>query len=109
MSFLNPPSFQTGDVLSASKVNHLLTDIDTLYGWYYGPNYGIDQQQFDTTQTPATVEGKGLLRWDTDWRRHRLRGGNARHTTAQRLRGVGAVDAVPGQHHHGQAGQHRRA
>ena len=57
MSFLNPPSFQTGDVLSASKVNHLLTDTDTLYGWYYGPNYGIDQQQFDTTGTPSTVEG----------------------------------------------------
>lgn len=57
MTYLNPPSFQTGDVLSASKLNHLLTDIDTLHGWYFGPNYGIDQQQFDTTGTPSTVEG----------------------------------------------------
>ena len=57
MTFLNPPSFQTGDVLSASKVNHMLTDIDTLYGWYYGPNYGSDQQQYDSTGTGTTVEG----------------------------------------------------
>lgn len=57
-SFLNPPSFQTGDVLSASKVNHMLTDIDTLYGWYYGPWYGCDRQQFRTTQAyQYTVEG----------------------------------------------------
>lgn len=57
MTYLNPPTFQTGDVLSASKLNHLLTDIDTLYGWYYGPNYGVDQQQFDLGQPSSTVEG----------------------------------------------------
>lgn len=43
MTFLNPPTFSTGGVLSASKVNHMLTDIDTLYGWHYGPWYGCDQ------------------------------------------------------------------
>ena len=57
MTFLFPPSFQTGGVLSASQLNHLLTDIDTLYGWHYGPWYGCDQLQYDTTQLASTVEG----------------------------------------------------
>lgn len=57
MTFLFPPSFQTGGILSASKLNHLLTDIDTLYGWHYGPWYGCDQQQFDSTGTGTEVEG----------------------------------------------------
>jgi hypothetical protein len=57
LTFLNPPTFSTGGVLSASKVNHMLTDIDTLYGWHYGPWYGCDQQQYDTTQLDSTVEG----------------------------------------------------
>lgn len=57
MTFLNPPTFATGDVLSASKVNSMLTDIDTLYGWHYGPWYGCDKQQYDSTGTGETVEG----------------------------------------------------
>ena len=57
MTFLDPPSFQTGDVLSASKLNHMLTDIDTLYGWHYGAWYGCDKQQYRTTQNDTTVEG----------------------------------------------------
>ncbi len=56
MTFLNPPSFQTGDVLSASKVNHLLTDIDMLYGWFFGPNYGVDQLIYSTSQLWENVE-----------------------------------------------------
>lgn len=63
MSFLNPPSFQTGDVLSASKVNHLLTDIDTLYGWYYGPNYGFDNAWAGTP--PGGWGGWCILTGDT--------------------------------------------
>ena len=42
-STLNPPVFQDGDVLSASKVNRQLSCIDTLYGWFFGPNYGCDE------------------------------------------------------------------
>lgn len=56
-NYVNPPSFSTGDVLSASKLNALLTDLDTLAGWYWGPHYGTDQQQYDSTGTGTTVEG----------------------------------------------------
>jgi hypothetical protein len=52
-----PPVFSDGGILSASMLNHLLTDLDTLYGWYYGPTYGTDQQQFDATNQATTVEG----------------------------------------------------
>lgn len=43
--YLNPPTFATGDVLSASKLNHVLTDLDMLYGWYHSAWYGCDGQQ----------------------------------------------------------------
>lgn len=55
--YLDPPAFATGDVLSASKLNHMLTDLDLLYGWYHAAWYGCDMQQRDATNNAATVEG----------------------------------------------------
>ena len=50
-NFVTPAAFQDGDILSATRLNALLDDIDILYGYHFSVNLGGDRQR-------TTAEGQ---------------------------------------------------